>query len=207
MSFEELQKLFELQRENVKKEKGKLITIPVEQLDQMEKEYIEIQKELRDYKEELKKTKQKLEETRSKSKSWQSKYTWQIQKSKEQIRKELSEKLEPQVRKDLEWRLGYKEAELEAKYHQKMIDLNVEYLKKKEKVNDEIEEVVKERIEKLGKIKEDFANRLSEEKNRYEEKHDLDNERNQGYLIGIAKTRKELIKAFEEYEKKVIKKL
>ena len=85
MSIEELFKLFEKQRENVKKEKGKLITIPVEQLDQMEKEYIEIQRELRDYKEELKKTKQKLEETKSKSKSWQSKYTWQIQKSKEYL--------------------------------------------------------------------------------------------------------------------------
>ena len=59
-----------------------------------------------------------------------------------------------------------------------------------ENINNKIESVVKERIEKLEKVRDNFSERLSKEKDRYEEKYDLDSERNQGYLIGIAKQKK-----------------
>lgn len=202
MSFEEMINLFEKQRENRKKQKGKLITIPVEQLDQIEEEYIKIQKQLKINKEELEKTKEKLAGETSKSKSWMNKYIWQISKSKKEIKKELKEELEPQVRKEIEWKLSNKLRELESEYHQKKINLKSEYYQKEmrleENINNKIESVVKERIEKLEKVRDNFSERLSKEKDRYEEKYDLDSERNQGYLIGIAKTKKEMIKAFDE---------
>lgn len=185
MSIEELFKLFEKQRENVKKEKGKLITIPVEQLDQMEKEYRNCQLRLRFCREQKDELEKKFKEQVSKTKSWSAKYNYQIRKSKNEIYEELEKEQQAELEKHARNRLNWKEHELEQKYLMKEIQL-------KSQIKEGIKEVI-----------EDFANRLSEEKNRYEEKHDLDNERNQGYLIGIAKTRKELLKAFEEYEKKV----
>lgn len=189
MSFEELQKLFELQRENMKKRTNKVITIPVEQLSQIEQEYINVKKALNIYRNEAEKYKKKYKEQVNKTKSWSAKYNAIIRKEKNEIYDELYHSQQERLEKAAKYHLEYQQQQLEE-----------EYLAKKMDIRQNIKEGIKEVIDT-------FVDRLSKEKDRYEEQYDLENERNQGYLIGIAKTRKELIKAFEEYEKKVIKKL
>lgn len=191
MKMEEIISIFEKQREYRSKEKGKFITLPIKQLDYIEEDYAKSQDKIRKLQDELKSMEEKLNEARTKRASWSAKYTNLANKTKEELYEEFKERNETKLKSELEWKLDYKRQEMETKYLKKEKELvnNIDNI---------IEQTVKKRIEKLENIRDDFSKRLSEEKDRYEEKHDLESEKNQGYLIGIAKTRKELINAFNE---------
>lgn len=193
MNDSELEKLFAKYRDVVAKEKEyKYAKISLEELNTMQDELFKLREENENLKLQNEELEAKYNNSKSKASSWSSKYHALERKEKNSIYNELKEqefeKLKRQARDIVEWNANNEKHKLELEYEKKKSELDVIISRK-----------VNERIDNLAKIRAEFSSFLSEEKDRYEEKYDLENERNQGYLIGIAKTRKVMLEVFDKY--------
>lgn len=190
----EIEKLFEKYRKIIEQEKEyKYTKITIEELNDLNNELIKLREENEKLLKENEKLSTKLEEAKSRAVSWCSKYNALATKEKKEIYKELEEKTKDKLYDDIKRKVDFdifsERKRLEREYRNKEINLH-----------NKIVEEVNIRVSNLGKIKEEFLQMLNNEMNRYTEKHELEeNERNQGYLIGIAKTRKTLAQEFDKY--------
>lgn len=199
MNDSELEKLFAKYRDIIAKEKEyKYAKISLEELNTMQDELFKLREENENLKLQNEELEAKYNNSKSKASSWSSKYHALERKEKNSIYNELKEQqfeiLKRQARDIVEWNADSERNKLELEYEKKKAELDITISRK-----------VNERIDNLAKIRDEFSSFLSEEKDRYEEKYDLENERNQGYLIGIAKTRKVMLEAFDRYIKQDLK--
>lgn len=189
----EIEKLFEKYRKIIEQEKEyKYTKITIEQLNALNDELIKLREENEKLLKENEKISTKLKETKSRATSWCSKYNALATKEKKLIYEDLREKeyqkLYDEIKRKVDFDIFKERNSLEREYKNKEIELH-----------NKIVAGVNNRIDCLERIRDDFSTLLSYEKDRYEEKYDLDNERNQGYLIGIAKTRKTVLEVFDRY--------
>lgn len=151
-------------------------------LDKKMKELKEMSKE--ELQEEVKKLQEEAE-------SWKSKYKSQISKMGA-----YKTKVQQEVR-DREFRVKWKEEEIERKekfFENTNIETlriekqNIEELRRKVERNDDINR--KQLSDDFELMKQQIIDKLSEELIRWTEEYDVDNERSQGYMIGINKAKK-----------------
>ena len=139
-------------------------------------------------KEELQEEVKKLQEEAEK---WKSKYQSQVGKMgayKTKVQQEI---------RDREFRLKWKEEEIERKENffkntnietLRIEKQNIEELRSKVEENDDINR--KQLSDDFELMKQQIIDKLSEELIRWTEEYDIDNERSQGYMIGINKAKK-----------------
>ena len=151
-------------------------------LDKKMKELKEMSKE--ELQEEVKKLQEEAE-------NWKSKYKSQISKMsayKTNVQREV---------RDREFRVKWKEEEIERKekfFENTNIETlriekqNIDELRRKVEKNDDINR--KQLSDDFELMKQQIIDKLSEELIRWTEEYDIDNERSQGYMIGINKAKK-----------------
>ena len=139
-------------------------------------------------KEELQEEVKKLQEE---AENWKSKYKSQISKMsayKTNVQREV---------RDREFRVKLKEEEIERKenfFENTNIETlriekqNINELRRKVEQNDDINR--KQLNDDFKLMKQQIIDKLSEELIRWTEEYDIDNERSQGYMIGINKAKK-----------------
>ena len=131
------------------------------------------------------------EELQEEVKKWKSKYQSQVGKMGA-----YKTKVQQEVR-DREIRLKWKEEEIERKekfFENTNIETlriekqNIDELRRKVEQNDDVNR--KQLNDDFKLMKQQIIDKLSEELIRWTEEYDIDNERSQGYMIGINKAKK-----------------
>lgn len=179
--FNSIEEMLERYRQLIEKEKDyKYTKITIEELNSLNDELINLRESVEKLQKDNEDLEEKLKKARSGQASWASRYT-SLEKRYEKIKEGEIDDIYEHLKKRA-WDKLYRDADYEAKKK------NNEFLSKE----------YSELQEKYKSIRTRFDRYLTEEKNRYEEKYDLEDAHNQGYLIGISKVRKEFLRAYDD---------